>query len=102
MISSVYVLFFSHYFSIKSIDVIREDDVINIDIAYKSIERYRFKSIFLTNKFDIQRSLISHQPNIFDVSIRKVLPDNLKIIIKSYPELFQSTINDKNYFITQN
>lgn len=100
--SSLYVLFFSHYFSIKTIDIIREDDLVHIDLSYRSIERFRYRPILFTDKNDMKQSLISHQPNIKDIYIRKILPDNIKIIIKSYESLFGIEYEEKFYEITSN
>lgn len=102
ILSCIYVLFFSHYFTVKSIDVIREDDLVNIDLAYKSLEKYRYNSIFTIDKNLINASILSHQPNIKEVYIRKIMPDNLKITLKSYDLVFGTNILDKYYLITQN
>ncbi len=102
ILSSLYVLFFSHYFSIKNIDIIRQDDIINIDLSYKSIENIRYKPILFVDKISVQKSLITHQPNIKEVYIRKILPDNIKIILTSYPSNFIFQNDSKFYEITDN
>lgn len=102
ILSTVYVIAFSHYFTIKSIDIIKEDELINIDLAYKSIEKYRYKSFFTLDKSLVSEALVSHQPNIKIVDIKKIIPDNLKITLKSYDSFFDTKINQKNYTITQN
>lgn len=100
--SSLYVLFFSHYFSIKNIDIIKEDDIINIGLSYNSIEDSRYKSILTEDKQQIKDNLIAHQPNIKEVYIRKILPDNIKIILSSYKGLFLFSRDWKSYIITEN
>lgn len=102
ILSSLYILFFSHYFSVKNIDIIRQDDIINIDLSYKSIENIRYKPILLVNKESIKNSLIAHQPNIKEIYIRKILPDNIKIIIKSHLSNFIFENDGKFYEITAN
>lgn len=100
--ASFYVLFFSHYFSIKSIDIIREDELINIDLSYRSIEKYRYIPILFADKNLIKESLFSHQPNIKEIYIRKILPDNLKIILQSFEWFFWFHHENKFYEITSN
>jgi cell division septal protein FtsQ len=75
---------FSHYFSLKSVDIIRNDDLVNIDLAYRSIENIRFKPMIFIKKEDIKNYIMSHQPNIKDISINKIYPSNIKIILSSY------------------
>lgn len=99
---SLYVLFFSHYFSIKNIDIIRQDDIINIDLSYRSIESIRYKPILTEDKERIKENLINHQPNIKEVYIRKILPDNIKIILSSYKSDFSFEKEGKTYLITEN
>ncbi len=100
--ASLYILFFSHYFSIKSIDVIREDELINIDLSYRSLERYRYRPILFSDKNEMKQSLLSHQPNIKEIYIRKILPDNIKIILQSYEAIFWFDYENKFYEITSN
>lgn len=100
--ASFYILFFSHYFSIKSIDIIREDELINIDLSYRSIEKYRYIPILFADKNKIKQSLFSHQPNIKEIYIRKILPDNLKIILQSYESFFGFHHENTFYEITSN
>lgn len=102
LLSSMYILFFSHYFSIKNIDIIRQDDIINIDLSYRSIENIRYKPILIEDKEKMRDNLINHQPNIKEIYIRKILPDNIKIIISSYPTHFFFEKDGKNYLITEN
>lgn len=102
ILSSAYVLLFSHYFSVKNIDIIRQDDIINMDLSYKSIENIRYKPILFVNKESIKKSLITHQPNIKEIYIRKILPDNINIILTSYLSNFIFENNKKLYEITDN
>ena len=102
VLASLYVLFFSHYFSIKNIDIIRQDDIINIDLSYRSIESIRYKPILTEDKERIKENLINHQPNIKDVYIRKILPDNIKITLSSYKSDFTFEKEGKIYLITEN
>ncbi len=100
--TSFYVLFFSHYFSIKSIDILREDDLVNIDLAYRWVEKFRYKPILFEDKSNITQAILSHQPNIKEIYIRKIMPDNIKIILKSFESIFWLEYENKFYEITQN
>lgn len=102
ILSTSYVVVFSHYFSLKSVDIIRNDEFINIDLAYRSIENIRLKPMIFIKKSDIRNSIVSHQPNIKEIIIRKIYPSNIKITLTSYKELYNVNIDWKYYKITQN
>lgn len=102
LISSVYVLFFSDVFYVKTIDVIREDDIVNYNITYNSIDKFRYKSILFVDFREIKDSIISLQPNIKNIKILKIFPNNLKIRIWSYDSSLSFNFKDKNYLITDN
>lgn len=102
ILSTLYVMIFSHYFSIKTIDILRQDENINLELAYKSIDNFRYQPILLTHKEDLIRNLISHQPNIKEVIITKNIPNNLKILISSHENMYQFQFENKNYIITKN
>lgn len=102
IISSIYLFIFSHYFSIKNIDIIRQSDLININIVYNSIEDIRYKPLIFANKEEIKNHILAHQPNISYVNIKKILPDNLKIILWSFDSVFLFNLWDKIYEITKN
>lgn len=102
ILSSLYILFLSHYFSVKNIDIIRENELINIDLSYKSVENFRYKPILFTDKNQIKLNLLSHQPNIKNIVIRKIMPDNIKIVIEWFESIFWVEFNNKFYEITSN
>lgn len=102
IVSSFYVLFLSHYFSVKSIDIIRNDELINIDLSYKSVENFRYKPILFVDKNDIKLNLLSHQPNIKNIVIRKIMPDKIKIVIEWFESVFETEFDGKIYQITSN
>ncbi len=102
ILSTIYVMMFTHYFSLKTIDIIRLDENVNIDLSYKSIDNFRFQPILLIKKEDIHRNLLSHQPNIKDIQIKKILPSNIKIIVSSHENMFQFDFDNKKYIITKN
>ncbi len=102
IVSTVYVMMFTHYFSLKTIDIIRLDENVNIDLANKSIDNFRFQPILLIKKEDLRRNLFSHQPNIKAIQIKKILPSNMKITVSSHENIFQFQFEEKWYIITKN
>lgn len=97
-----YLLFFSHYFAIKNIEILREDPLININIAYRSVDDFRYRQILLTDTSQIKNNLIESQKFIKNVNIRRVLPNTLKINLTAHQWAFQSEIKWNQYTITQN
>jgi len=102
ILSSIYVITFSHYFSVKNIDIIREDDGININIAYKAVQDVRFKSLLLVNEETIKSNLYNYQKNIKDIKIKKIFPNTLQIKLSSYPSMYLTQIDWKYFKITSN
>lgn len=97
----IFILFWPN-FKIKNIEILNSDWLVNIDIWYDSLKDFRWKSILLLDKKEVTNSLIESQKNIKSVSIGMILPDKLKIILKSNKAIFNSKINGTNYLITQN
>lgn len=89
-------------FKIKSINIIKQENITNITIAYKSTDKYRWNSIFNINKDEILNRLQSYQQNIRDIKTNITLPNELNIIIDSYKWIYNTTINGKTFLITQN
>lgn len=90
------------FFRIKNIEIIRKEDITNINIAYRSVEEIRGESLFLINSKDIAESLKNYQKNIKWVVIKKDFPDSLKITIESYKGVFYVVLNEKTYIVTEN
>lgn len=99
--STLFVVFWP-LFKIKFIEIIKKDNITNMDISYKSVEDYRWASIWTTDKKEILKNLQNYQQNISDIKLDIVLPNTLKIIINSYKWVFNTTINWKTYIITEN
>ncbi len=97
----VYIIFWP-VFRIKNIEIIKQDNITNMTISYKSVEDYRWKSIWSAEKKLILGNLQKYQQNIRDINININLPDTLKIIIDSFKWVFNTTINGKTYIITEN
>lgn len=104
--ASIYVLGFSPYFRISPSMVIIEriDSISNINIAYRSIDDIYSSSIFSIDTDSIRDKLIALQKNIKDVTISRLFPNGLKIIIESYkPQFFvRFPYLDKTYVLTSN
>lgn len=97
-----FFVFFWPIFRVKNIEIFKEDDLTNMEIAYKSVENFRWKSIFDTDKIKIEKKIINYQENIEKVNINIVFPNTLNIKLKSYNEVFNTNINDKNFLVLLN
>jgi cell division septal protein FtsQ len=102
VVCSVCIIIFSPFFKVKTIEIIRKDDITDINIAYKALEDYRDQLIFTISSKDIAEQLKLYQKNISDVTIKTVFPNTLKITVGSYKWTFSTVINEKNYIVTTN
>ena len=103
---SLYILVFSGYFNISASHVIieRKDAGSDINIAYKSIEDFYGKSIFLVSGNAVKSVIQELQKNIDTVEVSRLYPNGLKIIIASHPNEFITYIKgmDRYYSVTSN
>jgi len=90
------------FLRVNKIEITKKDYITNINIAYKSIDYLRWKSIFLINFENIKNKLKKYQVNIKEVNVKLSLPESVKIEIWSYPWVFNTDIKNKNYIITEN
>lgn len=102
IISWVIFLFASNKFTIKNIEIVRQDNISNINLAYNAVNNFRWKSIFSVDKTKIIDRIYSYQNNINSVTINSSLPDTLIIYIGSAKQLFNTLMNEKTYIITGN
>ena len=86
--STLYTLFLSDYFSIKNIDVVTNDNEVNVNLVYKSVEDFRYTPLLFLDKNKIKEKILNTQPNINSIEIQKILPNNIKIILWSFNEVF--------------
>jgi len=102
----IYIIIISPYFRISPSKLIIEriDAITDVNIAYKSIENTYWQSIFLIDKNEIKKSLLNYQKNIRNVSITRLYPNWLKIILDSHkPQFFTQFAGiDKKYIVTSN
>lgn len=101
-IISIVFLILWPIFKIKFVEIIKKDNITNMDISYKSVESFRWKSIFKVTKSDLLKKFTNYQENIKDISLNINLPNTLEIEVESYKEIFNVTINEKSYIIVEN
>lgn len=89
-----YILLFSSYFQISPSKVLIENngDGIDINIAYRAIEDIYGQNVFLFDEWSLALNLKKYQNNIEKVSIERLLPTGLKIVVKSFPVLYKANI----------
>jgi len=102
LIISILFIIFWPYFKIKNINILKNDNLTNINISYKAIDNIRWKLIFIIKKKEIFEKLKEYQHNIKDIDLNIEIPNSLKITIKSYKWIFNTSINKKQYIITKN
>ncbi len=102
----ILILLFSPLLNVKIIEIETDEkskNLIDLNIAYKSVENYRNKNIFLLNWKDVWNWLINYQRNINKVEINKYFfSKKIKIILYSFDAIFITEINWKKYFVTNN
>ncbi|USN58115.1 MAG: FtsQ-type POTRA domain-containing protein [Candidatus Peribacteria bacterium] len=86
----------------SKIEVIRKDNISNIDIVYRAVDGLRSESLLWLDKSKISESITKYQGNITDIEISKVLPDTLKIVVGSARGLFLTAYKGTSYLVTSN
>lgn len=102
LLSSLLFLIFWNTFKVQNIEIIRTDEISNLNIAYNTLDNFRNKSIFLIEENEIKDKLKEYQKNLNSIDINKDFPNTIKIKIWSTAPLFNTIINQKNYIITSN
>ncbi len=95
-------LIYGPVFTVKTINILKQDNITNLSISYDSIAEIRGKKIFQIEKSDIFSRLNSYQNNITDIKFEISLPDSIKITTITSPALFNTMIHDKSYILTKN
>lgn len=93
---------FGPIFTVKHIQVFRNDNITEMNLAYSSVENIREKRIIHLDEEVIKNKMKEYQNNIKNIDISFNLPDTIEIIIDSYPIYFNTVIHDKQYYITEN
>ena len=102
LVFTIIFVVFGPYFTVKNVNILKKDNLTNINIAYKAITNIRWKSIFAVKEKEIFEKLKTYQHNIKNIDVSTTIPNNLKITIESYRGLFNTNINNKQYIITEN
>lgn len=89
-------------FKVKTIEVIKLDNVTSMEISYRSLDIFRWESIFNISERDIFNRLKDHQDNIRSVKLKIKLPDTINIEIWSFRELFNVYLNDRTFILVEN
>ncbi len=95
-------LIFWPLLSIKYIEIIKKDNITNMNIAYKSLENIRWEKLFKIHEIDIFNKLKSYQDNIKGVNLKIILPNTIKIDVESYKEIFNIVLNNNKYILVEN
>ncbi len=97
---------FTPIFSVKKINITlydKQENLIDLNIAYDSVNYYRGKNNIFLDKNEIKEQLINYQKNIDRIEINKTFfPSELNIKLWSSKALFYTVINWKKYVITEN
>lgn len=89
-------------YTVKFINIIRQDSITNIDLAYNALSDIRGKRILEIQDSLISQKIYNYQNNIQVVDIDINFPNTLEIYLLSYPVYFQTIIGEKSFYITQN
>ena len=103
----LYIFLFSPYFQISPSKVLIEASTpgIDINIAYRSIEDIYEQNLFFFDEEALALNLKKYQNNIESISIDRLYPNWLKIIIKGYPISYKATVSgreNKFWWLSQN
>jgi len=104
---TVYIVAFSSYFRISPNQVLVEAMTpgVDIGIAYRALEWIYGESIFLIDEASIAKKLKLQLNNLESVSIDRLYPNGIKILISSMPILFDTTITgiaNKKWWLSKN
>lgn len=103
-------LIFGPVYTVKYINIIRQDNNTDMNLAYSAVDDLRWKGMFEIEDKVIEEKLKNYQNNIGYVDVDLNFPNTLDIYIASYPVYFQTQIEKiswdpesiRNYYITQN
>jgi cell division septal protein FtsQ len=101
IIALIFILF-GPIFSVQNIQIFRDDNITEMNLAYSSVDNIREKRIINIDEENIKTRIKEYQNNIKDINISFTLPNTIKINLASYPIYFNTIIHNKPYYITQN
>lgn len=102
IITSIIIILFWPFLNIRFIEIIKKDNITNMNIAYKSVEDIRWEKMFNIHEIDIFNKLKNYQNNIKSIDMKMILPNTIKLEIESYKEIFNITLNWNNYILVEN
>lgn len=102
LVALIIFLLYWPIYTVKFINIIRQDSITSIDLAYNALSDVRGKRLFEIEESNIKKKLLDYQNNIDYVDVDINFPNTLEIYILSYPIFFQTTIEEKNFYISQN
>ncbi|MDD3793762.1 MAG: hypothetical protein PHI37_03035 [Candidatus Gracilibacteria bacterium] len=102
IITSIIIILFGPFLNIRFIEIIKKDNITNMNIAYKSVEDIRGEKMFNIHEIDIFNKLKNYQNNIKSIDMKMILPNTIKLEIESYKEIFNITLNGNNYILVEN
>lgn len=102
-----YIIIFSPYFRISANKILVEplNHSINTNTVYRSVEAIYGQSIFLFDEALVAKKIKNDLQNVESITIDKLYPNWVKILIKSLPVNFDAVIfgvNDKRWGISSN
>ncbi len=90
----VYFLFFSRFFNIEKVFVVGQERLQKEEIENlvknnlkRKILFFETKNIFLANLSDIEKKILSNFPQIFELKIKRKLPNSLIVELKERKEI---------------
>lgn len=91
---SWYIIFFSPYFRVSPSHVLLEakNDGIDISVAYRTIEDIYGTSLFLLDEEEVALTLKKSLKNISHITIEKLYPNWVKVLISSTPISYTTRI----------
>ncbi|MDD2907961.1 MAG: hypothetical protein PHH98_04940 [Candidatus Gracilibacteria bacterium] len=95
-------LIFGPIFTVRYIEIIKKDNITNMNIAYKAVDDLRGEKLFKINELDIFNKFKNYQDNIKSINLTIELPKTLKIEAESYKEIFNIFINGNPYLLVEN
>ncbi len=103
LILSIWVFIMeTNYFKIQELKIISPDWLSNINILEKKLNFLNNLVIFNIDERQVKKIIFDIKQNTQKIDINKKYPNKILITVYSYPAIFKTNINSKNYLITQN
>lgn len=94
----IYGIFFSTWFTIKIITIENLDVAINNTSVYENTLAYlKNKNLLLIRTEVIKNKMKEQYPELKNIEVKKILPDQLKVIVEGYPVVANLINKFENY-----